>query len=207
MREAIIAILRAASEPASTAQICSALTQRPSVATAPCRPASHEHVYRELSKLERAGLAVRAARCGRHVSWSLGDNRDRGSAGTTTEFCDAAESLQTSTPDTDTNDHGTLAALNASSRIAVRRSADTVTMTYGRPGLDRCRAVIGQHGYTTTLRVDLNYNALSADDIAAAESAIAEIACRMVRHAATLRQINRPLFDVEHVIDNLGQRA
>jgi len=210
VRQDIVATLRAADEPLSTAQICATLAQRLITSSSVHRhPATHERVYRQLISLERRGTVQRTSKQGRHVCWSMATGqrpavpvalnapRDLAGLQPASQECDARREHPTASPAT---------ALDVSGLIAVRTSDETVTMTYGRPGIDRCRAVIGQHGYTTMLRVQLNYNALTADDIEAVERAIAEITCRMVRHATAQRHANAPLFGVAHVIENLNRR-
>ncbi|TXI54051.1 MAG: hypothetical protein E6Q55_33720 [Mycolicibacterium mageritense] len=209
MRQNIIAILSAADEPLSTAQVYAALAQCLTTSSVHRHPATHERVYRQLLSLQRNGTVQRTSKHGRHVCWSMATGQrlpvpvaSNGPSDITglqpaAQECGAGRDHPTASP---------ARALDVSGRIAVRTSDETVTMTYGRPGIDRCRAVIGQHGYTTMLRVQLNYNALTADDIEAVERAIAEIACRMVRLAAAQRHANSPLFGVAHVIENLNRR-
>ena len=81
--------------------------------------------------------------------------------------------------------------------ISVRKSRPGSTiLTYGRVGIDRCRAVITHDGYGATLSIQLNYHALDGEQIAAVEAAIAAITHEMVSQAATLRAAHRPLFNI-----------
>ncbi len=81
--------------------------------------------------------------------------------------------------------------------ISVRKSTPGSTiLTYGRVGIDRCRAVITHDGYGATLRIQLNYHALNCEQIEAVETAIADITRAMLSQAATLRAAHRPLFDI-----------
>lgn len=81
--------------------------------------------------------------------------------------------------------------------ISIRKSTPGSTiLTYGRVGIDRCRAVITHDGYGATLRIQLNYHALNCEQIEAVEAAIADITREMVSQAAALRAAHRPLFDI-----------
>ena len=71
VRQDIVATLRAADEPLSTAQICAALAQCLTTSSVHRHPATHERVYRQLLSLQRNGTVQRTSKHGRHVCWSM----------------------------------------------------------------------------------------------------------------------------------------
>ncbi len=116
------------------------------------------------------------------------------------------------TPDTSTPPGadlgGPTVSRGAADGVSIRTpSPGSVVLSYGRAGLDRCRAVISQYGYSATLRVQLNYHALTPSDVEAAETTIAEIVHQLLGRASGLREVNRPLFDVAPASDTEGRRT
>lgn len=71
LRTNILAALIHAAAPLSTAQLCRTLPDLPLDGSDRCYPVVHEHVYRQLVALERAGSVSRESTRGRHVLWAL----------------------------------------------------------------------------------------------------------------------------------------
>lgn len=88
LRTNILAALSLASAPLSTAQLCRTLPDLPLDGSDRCYPAVHEHVYRQLVALERAGIVSRESTRGRNVLWALlhGEGGERESVCTKTDL-------------------------------------------------------------------------------------------------------------------------
>lgn len=143
LRDDLLAQLRSAQRPLTTAQLRERAPAVPITGVAAARPPTQEQVYRVLCTLQRQGLVQRGATQGREITWLPAPNpADREIASLEAAFTDATTAPHNGRHDIARASEHLIAGARCAHRIALDGDADTAAAALSRV-LIRCAGLLG----------------------------------------------------------------